>query len=373
MNYKKLTLAAIAIVSSIISSAEIKFSFADEIQIDRVIITRYSLDNILNAKSRSELIPLTSEITSSNGVFSYQSPSEWSEQYIISIPQSEEPVIAFFANPSDNVDVYINLNSDGRYTAIATGTELLDGINQIDKLTEPLIKQLIDIRQGNNTTDNFEEIYAKYQSTFAEYVRTNSDSHAAAYALLNCSEEDFINLFDTLGENAKKSIYYPIVKQEQPRIAQQLEKIRKQKELESGSTLAPKFSLPDLNGKIVTLADFNGKWIVLDFWGSWCGWCIKGFPKMKEYYQKYAGKFEIIGIDCGDTPQQWADAVKKYELPWVNLYNDSANEAPDRIDIAYGVQGFPTKVIISPDGKIKKIITGEDPQFYLDLDKFLSE
>ena len=163
------------------------------------------------------------------------------------------------------------------------------------------------------------------------------------------------------------------MKQEQPRIAQQLEKIRKQKELESGSTLAPKFSLPDLNGKIVTLADFNGKWIVLDFWGSWCGWCIKGFPKMKEYYQKYAGKFEIIGIDCGDTPQQWADAVKKYELPWVNLYNDSANEAPDRIDIAYGVQGFPTKVIISPDGKIKKIITGEDPQFYLDLDKFLSE
>ena len=152
-----------------------------------------------------------------------------------------------------------------------------------------------------------------------------------------------------------------------------MQKIRQQKELESGNTQAPEFSLPGLNGNLISLADYRGKWVILDFWGSWCGWCIKGFPKMKEYYAKFADKVEFIGIDCGDTLEQWKSAVKKYEIPWVNVYNDSANQSPDRVDLAYGIQGFPTKIIISPDGKIKRIIVGEDPQFYTDLESFLKE
>lgn len=128
---------------------------------------------------------------------------------------------------------------------------------------------------------------------------------------------------------------------------------------------APDFSLKDLDGKDVSLNDFRGKWVVLDFWGSWCIWCVRGIPEMKEVYKELSPKVEFIGIDCGDTPEVWKNAVKQYELPWVNVYNPE--DGP--ILTHYEIQGFPTKVIINPEGFIYDYVIGEDPAFYESLRK----
>jgi thiol-disulfide isomerase/thioredoxin len=131
------------------------------------------------------------------------------------------------------------------------------------------------------------------------------------------------------------------------------------------SDMAPDFTLNDLSGKPLTLSSLRGKYVILDFWGSWCGWCIKGMPKMKEYYQKYAGKFEILGIDCNDPEEKWKAAVEKYELPWLHVYNTRDSKVLEQ----YNIEGFPTKIIVGPDGKIVKTIIGEDPAFYAFLDE----
>ena len=128
---------------------------------------------------------------------------------------------------------------------------------------------------------------------------------------------------------------------------------------------APDFTLNDINGNPLSLSSLKGKYVILDFWGSWCGWCIKGIPSMKEYYAKYAGKFEILGIDCNDTPEKWKEAVKEYELPWLHVYCD--DESTVLAD--YQIQGFPTKIVVGPDGNIVKTIIGEDPAFYDFLDE----
>ena len=132
--------------------------------------------------------------------------------------------------------------------------------------------------------------------------------------------------------------------------------------------MAPDFTLDDINGKPFTLSSMRGKWVVLDFWGSWCGWCIKGMPDMKKYYEKYRGKFEIIGIDCNDTVEKWKKAVKDNELPWLHVYNKAADGTPEK----YAVEGYPTKIIINPDGTINKIIVGESQDFYNYLDELLN-
>ena len=129
---------------------------------------------------------------------------------------------------------------------------------------------------------------------------------------------------------------------------------------------APDFTLNDINGNPLTLSSLRGKYVILDFWGSWCGWCIKGIPQMKEYYQKYAGKFEILGIDCNDTEEKWKAAVEKYELPWLHVYTPRGES---KVLKQYEIQGFPTKIIVGPDGKIVKTIIGEDPAFYAFLDE----
>ncbi len=132
---------------------------------------------------------------------------------------------------------------------------------------------------------------------------------------------------------------------------------------------AKDFTLYDLDGNPLSLSSLRGKYVVLDFWGSWCGWCIKGIPDMKKYYEKYAGKFEILGVDCNDSDKAWRDAVKKYELPWKHVYNPRESSVLSD----YNVQGFPTKIIIDPQGNLNKIIVGEDPAFYTYLDEILSK
>lgn len=133
--------------------------------------------------------------------------------------------------------------------------------------------------------------------------------------------------------------------------------------------MAPDFTLEDINGNPLSLSSLKGKYVILDFWGSWCGWCIKGIPAMKEYYTKYAGKFEILGIDCGDTPEKWKEAVKKYELPWLHVF--CTQESTVLTD--YGIEGFPTKIVVGPDGNIVKTIVGEDPAFYEFLDELFKD
>ena len=75
---------------------------------------------------------------------------------------------------------------------------------------------------------------------------------------------------------------------------------------------------------------------------------------MKEYYEKYKGKFEILGVDCNDTEAKWKAAVEKHQLPWIHVYNPKGGDLLDK----YGIQGFPTKIVVGPDGKIVKTIVG---------------
>lgn len=139
--------------------------------------------------------------------------------------------------------------------------------------------------------------------------------------------------------------------------------------MQKGDIIAPEFTLKNLDNREVSLKDFRGKWVILDFWGSWCPWCIKGFPELKEAYQKYSGKLEIIGIDCRESEEDWKAGVKKYELPWVNLYNPEDSKLTEE----YAVPGYPTKVIIDPQGYIKNITIGHNPEFFNILSKLIEE
>lgn len=149
--------------------------------------------------------------------------------------------------------------------------------------------------------------------------------------------------------------------------AEAQEKAEKEAETKQApGVTAPDFTLNDLNGKPLSLSNFKGKYVLLDFWGTWCIWCVRGIPKMKEYYNKYKGKFEILSIDCNESEDKWKAGVKKYELPWKHVYQPKTGAV--QTTELYGIQGFPTKILVGPNGKIVKTVVGEDPAFYTFLD-----
>lgn len=137
---------------------------------------------------------------------------------------------------------------------------------------------------------------------------------------------------------------------------------------ESAGEMAPDFTLKSIDGSSFTLSSLRGKIVVLDFWGSWCGWCVKGMPEMKKYYAKYKGKFEIVGIDCNDTVEDWREAVEDNGLPWIHV------RVPESSDLLeeYGIEGFPTKIVLDEKGRVINVVEGEDPEFYDFLDQLLS-
>ena len=81
---------------------------------------------------------------------------------------------------------------------------------------------------------------------------------------------------------------------------------------------------------------------------------------------------EFISIDCHDSESKWKEAVKKHQIPWVNVRNSSAAGHTD-VAVLYGVNGYPTKYVIDPEGKIALRILGEDPAFYTALDEFMNK
>ena len=218
----------------------------------------------------------------------------------------------------------------------------------------------------------YNEVYSpsfdRHQQAVIDYIKTHAKQEASVMLLREVSGLDKMKeafmLFDpSIREGRMKSLYDKWVKAEEERIEAEAAEKEAAKKQEAGLE-APVFTLNDLEGKPLALTSLRGKYVILDFWGSWCVWCIKGFPQMKEYYQKYKGKFEILGIDCNDTEDKWKAAVKKHELPWLHVY--CPKESTLLTD--YGITGFPTKIIIGPDGKIFKTIIGEDPAFYTLLD-----
>ena len=135
----------------------------------------------------------------------------------------------------------------------------------------------------------------------------------------------------------------------------------------SPGTDAPDFSLPQMNGEMLALSDLRGKWVLLDFWGSWCYWCMKSMPKLKGFYEKYNDNLEILGINTKDDDQRWANAVKKHEMTWRQVKDDGSVN----FSKLYAVTVYPTYVLITPDGKVAAYSSGKSEEFFNNLDSFL--
>lgn len=201
-----------------------------------------------------------------------------------------------------------------------------------------------------------------------DFVKQHADQDAALLALLNVrSVKSIHELLGAIAEPVRTGVLsslYDVMKTNNDKaMAREAAK----EKIKEGAE-APDFTLKDINGKDFTLSSLRGnKYVVLDFWGSWCGWCIKGMPDMKKYYEKYKNKLEIVGIDCNDTEDSWKAAVETHALPWIHVRNAGD---PD-ISVMYAIEGYPTKIVLDKEGKIAKVVVGEDPEFYKYLDSLL--
>ncbi|MCH5599196.1 peroxiredoxin family protein [Niabella ginsengisoli] len=245
------------------------------------------------------------------------------------------------------------------YVKLKTASEFFN--NQMRELGSkyPALK-------ANNDTAGIKKLEADYEAlnnkmqedVYGAYVKQNNHSPIALYALSQYAGYDIDPvkiepLFNALPATAKES-------GAGKRFAKKLA-IAKATAI---GAMAPEFSQADTTGKQVSLASFKGKYVLVDFWASWCGPCRAENPNVVAAFNKYKNKnFTVLGVSLDDAEDDgkvsWLKAIAKDQLTWTQVSDLKGWQ--NSVAQQYGIQAIPQNLLLDPTGKIiAKNVRGEE-------------
>lgn len=212
------------------------------------------------------------------------------------------------------------------------------------------------------------DAYAKAnRKTIMDFIRDNQKSFITAINLVEhynwFDENEVEEIYNQFPESLKNTVYGRVLRQR----------------LDGGrayriGTMAADFVKKDMKGKAVKLGNYKGKYVLLDFWGSWCGPCRASHPHLKELHKKYGKQVVFINVanentkDLDVAKKLWKKAVQEDGLTWTQILNNEDAETYDLVKL-YHVTAFPTKILIGPDGRIVSRLVGANA----DPEKLLSQ
>jgi peroxiredoxin len=114
---------------------------------------------------------------------------------------------------------------------------------------------------------------------------------------------------------------------------------------------APDFELPDVNGKMMSLKSLRGKFVLVDFWASWCKPCRNENPNVVSAYQQFKDKnFTILGVSLDKEKEGWVKAIADDQLTWSHVSDLKFWDS--KVVPLYGIEGIPFNVLLDPEGKV---------------------
>ncbi len=290
-------------------------------------------------------------------------PAKSSLLQLIAIPGAS---IKFSGKITDFVDAYPSGDEANNSLAKLNKTIfplMNQSVNLSLKIANKVVTDSAEIREVNKVIKKLDDKVVSIKEIF---LRNNPSSIAAAWLLTDMMlrnhlpNETTVELFGKM--NKEKLVATPFY-------------VELAKRVDGLSATAIGMSVPEINSmntyndKKFEIASLKGKYVVIDFWGTWCGPCIAGMPKMKEYLDKYKDKMEILGVaQESDNGERWRKFLNdKPEYQWHHVLS---GKGEDYI-LKFSVAGFPTKIIVDPAGIIVGRFVGEADDIYIKLDDLL--
>ncbi|MDA8714631.1 AhpC/TSA family protein [Flavobacteriales bacterium] len=219
---------------------------------------------------------------------------------------------------------------------------------------------------GNQTPEDQKKLSTKMELTKTKFTKFRTAFIDKNYnnlsVLIIISNLDDIKDYDQfkkieagLGKTNPDSKYYTSVKQKVEQIEQKIkqeEELKKRNATSQPGKMAPALNFPGLDGEVITLESLRGKYVLIDFWASWCRPCRMENPNVVQAYNKYkeAG-FTVFSVSLDRDKNRWEQAIIKDGLVWPNHVSDLKQWQSAAVS-KYGFRGIPHTVLIDKEGRI---------------------
>ena len=323
-----------------------------------------------------------------NGSFTYSAKIDEPE-HIIFWPNVERTIkrsgrgyypakssqFAFLASPGDHI--VFNGEVTDFIDAYPSGTKGNEDLATINSKIFPLMNKSVNLLLEKNKLkeddpqfkvieDSINSLDEQVIALKKEFVLANPNSEAAAWYLSDMmlrkhvTNDEAITAFNNLDGTLKDFPFYKAVAKRVAGIEATL----------IGKTIENFSTNNTFTGDAFEFNSLKGKYVLIDFWGTWCGPCIAEMPKVKAYQEKYKDKLVVLGVNQGDTKEKAGDFITSNDYTWTHLMNGNGD---DDFVLKFNVAGFPTKFIIDPEGKILYRFVGDSEESFAVLDELLKE